>query len=607
MILTNCNCGEKIDCGCTLNFSSYVQNSVSVLDVGVLQGGSCEFDEYVIDWYRNGELYMTSGEGNEPDIQAFHPFTGTAAIPVLDGTYVPKLRYVVIDGVQIFSGPRQCVKWCPGISTELPMITVSALNCGSTNISGNYKYRLSYTATQDFSMASRKVAWTLVNGVKYFAVRFTGASISDKIEIFYNDENNLLSAYIIGNDVPAYDDSAIPYKIKTSFGVSFVVEMPEYTDGDFLIIKVTPAIYTPTENTIWTADFRCLMDEEFDYEGECSYMDENLPDFWNSMDVDNIELIDNVAACSYQFVIPYTESIRIAADFPFLNKYAGYSGLNISNGSHNYMTNKTAILATSYRTTVTVVSSLTENITCTPADGKITISRIGTVLKLNFTSPADYNKYKNRFGAINQNFYNGWVNDDTDIAYYRYMAMLMRGGSSCGDVYDWQARLAWHITSDISFDDNNYVMEIDVKNPTINLSQSSCVDWGIINTYRNHVITTLSGTDFLGDTYLSTTSPMEARAFTFNVSSVYSGIGRGVAQQVEYKITAPCLGSFGCVNVNSFRYYITYMDWAIIDPNDPLNNWVLYNRIDHSTGCLLSSANRIKIKEVVNGVQVYPL
>ena len=108
MIITNCNCGKKLACGCTLSFSSYIANPVSVLDVGTLQGGTCTFSEYVIDWFRDGAFYLTTGVGNAPDISAYHPFTGAAAIPVAGGTYVPVLRYVVLTGqtTKIFSSKR---------------------------------------------------------------------------------------------------------------------------------------------------------------------------------------------------------------------------------------------------------------------------------------------------------------------------------------------------------------------------------------------------------------------------------------------------------------------------------------------------------------------
>src|SRR6056297_277082 len=98
MKLTNCTCAKKIDCNCFPYFDQYTEQSVSVLEVGNLISDACTFDEYVIDWYRDGQLVFTSGVGNDPDITIFHPMTGDSAVPVPSGTYTPVLRYVVLNG-----------------------------------------------------------------------------------------------------------------------------------------------------------------------------------------------------------------------------------------------------------------------------------------------------------------------------------------------------------------------------------------------------------------------------------------------------------------------------------------------------------------------------
>lgn len=84
--ITNSVCGEEIDCECVVSFDYYEENSVSVLSVGELLGTPCVLEEYVIDWFRNGEHAMVSGKGSDPDIQTFHPFVGIEAVPVLAGT-----------------------------------------------------------------------------------------------------------------------------------------------------------------------------------------------------------------------------------------------------------------------------------------------------------------------------------------------------------------------------------------------------------------------------------------------------------------------------------------------------------------------------------------
>ena len=65
MILTNCNKVELINCGCVPFFSYYVAQTYSMLEVGELISNTCTFSEYVIDWYVNGVLKLTTGKGPE--------------------------------------------------------------------------------------------------------------------------------------------------------------------------------------------------------------------------------------------------------------------------------------------------------------------------------------------------------------------------------------------------------------------------------------------------------------------------------------------------------------------------------------------------------------
>ena len=75
MILTNCLCPVEVECNCgTLSFDYYNSEATSVLEVGELvASGECELDGYVIDWYVDSELVLTTGVGDDPDIQAYHP------------------------------------------------------------------------------------------------------------------------------------------------------------------------------------------------------------------------------------------------------------------------------------------------------------------------------------------------------------------------------------------------------------------------------------------------------------------------------------------------------------------------------------------------------
>ena len=103
-MITNCNCAIEIDCGCTVAFDTYSDNLYSALSVGNLVGGGCTLDAYVIDWFRDGTHAMTSGKG-VAGLDAYHPFTDGAAIPVQAGVWTPVLRYVVMEGEMVFPCP----------------------------------------------------------------------------------------------------------------------------------------------------------------------------------------------------------------------------------------------------------------------------------------------------------------------------------------------------------------------------------------------------------------------------------------------------------------------------------------------------------------------
>ena len=214
MRLNNCNCGERIDCGCTVSFDSYQASSVSVLSVGNLVGGSCTFDAYVIDWYVDGQRTLVSGKGNDPAIQAHHPFTGSAAIPVIGGTWVPKIRYVVIGGEVIYNGYRKCDRWCDSLE-GLPTINVSSIGCGMKNLTNSlYDYLISYNTSQDYSLASRTIRFDLPTDLSavYFAFYFYGQDVADQIDIYLNESEQPLTSWIVGTRFNTNWWQSMPYR-----------------------------------------------------------------------------------------------------------------------------------------------------------------------------------------------------------------------------------------------------------------------------------------------------------------------------------------------------------------------------------------------------------
>ncbi len=602
MILSNCNCGEMVPCNCHPYFDNYQAESAGLLSVGNLVSNSCTLDEYVIDWFRNGEKYMTSGIGNDPDIDTFHPFTGNAAIPVLDGTYVPVIRYVIILGEVIFAGQKQCRKWCPDLS-GLPQIIVSAFDCDSGS-TGTWSHEIAYSTEMDFAMASRKVTFNLKDGLKYFACSFRADQVADRIEIFYNHESNLLVAWEVGSELNEYRADQIPYR-EAYFDIKFSIVLPPYQSGDFLIIKVTPSIVSSNPNTTWTAQFKCLTEAQINFEEICNSFPQSLRE---SIDVNGIVHVDNPSTCSYEIRVPYTEQLPSvpynARVYSEMSPISGNGGGWVY-GSNNYFTARTV----NYRTFASAANHLPsyESTTCVNCD-KIILTRNDNIFVFTFTAQADYDLYKSRIDSVDPAFYSGFVIDDTDINFYRYFRLYYRKANSCGDA-GINTYLYWHITSDMVWDDVAKNLTLTVQNPAINLVCSDPCMYACttLNNIHYSVNNFLNNDDILGDTWVRDERPFITQAYYLYTPSGSLYGTPSYAVYVSNYAAAPCLTPGGCYPRGvTYYWYVGTFRWEVTDANDPLNNWKLYSTLNPATNCQDNNYLEL-LKEVSNGIQIYPI
>lgn len=599
MILTNCNTLEKVICGCTPAFSSYVANSNSVLDVGNLTGGSCTFTAYVIDWYRNGNRELVSGtQGSDPDVTAFHPFTGTASIPVQGGTWVPVIRWVVVGGVKYYSKPTLCKKWCDSL-TGLPQITVNSLSCSSSNITGNYQYRISYVSTQDYSLASRIVRWDITEPLKYIAILFEAFTVVDRIEVFFNGQTQRLAAWDVGSDNPGHTYATPPYR-KDSSSVSFILELPEWGSGDYLLFVITPSIQVANYNTNWNLYVKCLSSVT-DISEYCNLYTQDIRNSWN---VNTIQMLWNASACRYELNIPYSLPIPARTGNP-LYLYAEMNGLQVSS-LFSEATN-ILILGYTWQYQISLNSPLNEGSACTNC-AVINFNRSGTVLTWVFSNVNDYNAYKNRWDTAMSGIFNtGFVNDDTNINFYRYFQTYWRKATSCGDTIIAQSTLTWHISSPTTWDDNTLTWTVDVRNPAINFQCFPTCDTtcsSIQTMFVNQVANTLNTSAALnGDSFVRVQTPLTARISARNLTKTTTAMG-GYAHYFPHKRTAPCQFPNQQETASEYRWYIGYWRGIITDENDPANNYVVYNALDPITNA--PTSNYAKVKEVVGGIQIFP-
>lgn len=491
MILTNCNCEHEVNCGCVLSFDEYVANSLSVLSVGNLLGGDCEFEEYVIDWYRNGEHALVSGVGSDPDIQAYHPFLGLASIPVLPGTWVPIVRYVVIDGEVIFSVPKKCKSWCADLSNLPVIIVVSPLDCDSTSypVNSGYSYRLSYVSSQDFSMAERLVLFNLPTDLsaKYFAFTFNGALVADKIEIFFKEESSPLTSWIIGTNhsYPA-NYSEMPYVHRNGF-IDFILTLPEYAPGDYLIIKITPSVFEFNVNTNWQLDIKCLGDVDFECDYTTKYMQQ----------INSVSMLRNSGACRVELTITMEEFFGVLGPshpMYMMSRYGGLRGIS-SGSSLQVPALKQYVLSKDYTKNVQSISGsgALNPTSLVNASALVYITKVGALTTIQCSNINDYNAIKDGYDAVQLTpIVTTFENDNTSLKYYRFYVMYLRETlTSCGDTYTQAFTAYFHLNSTFVFDDVNMKVEITSVEIVLGITPEECDgSYSLANTYANSYINT---------------------------------------------------------------------------------------------------------------------
>lgn len=445
-------CGPvEVDYNCEVNFDFFDPSPVSVLSVGNLVGDPCELDEYVIDWYRDGVHELVSGVGSDPDIEAYHPFIGLASIPVLPGTWIPKLRYIIVDGVKINNQPIGCEDWSSIPNLDTVIIVVAPLNCSST--SGNasyYSYRINYVATNDYAFASRKLQFDLGGDVKYLAIRFDGNIVADKLEIYFNGET-LLYSVIVGTENNPTNLAVIPKKLNFSSSYK-ILEIPPHTAGDHLVIEVTPSVTTPNHNTNWALYLKCFG------EGTELNCGEIVP---SGYAVESVNLEYSAAKCAYLFTykpVQYIPDLFLAGQpLEFLSVY----GLNnIQHAMQSYTAdniNKTFTYELSYRKILYSAGiSQPGGNTNHNSLGLVNYKKTGNIVEVTYSDSADYDVVYQSWLALQATaYFTDFVDDNTDLKYYRYiLANIYMSEIGCGD-QSTLVKLVIHPNSTLVFNGTN--------------------------------------------------------------------------------------------------------------------------------------------------------
>lgn len=614
MIIRNCDCGKKVDCGCMVSFDSYQANSITVLSVGNLVGGSCTFDAYVIDWYVEGKRKLVSGKGNDPDIQAYHPFEGSAAIPVEGGLWTPEIRYVLINGERIYNGIRKCDYWCEDL-TGLPSINVAPLGCGIRNLPINYlyDYRLSYNTSQDFALASRTVRFDLPSDLSavYFAFGFTAYEVADQVDIFFKDSEIPLTSWIAGTRFTTNWWQSMPYRRSTASQHKVVIALPAYKAGDYLIIKVTPSVLEQNYNTNWQLELKCL---DSSYVFECDYMTLAMKT------ITSLEMVHDEENCRYQLRLQLQQPVGTyqQATHPFYRmvQYGGYGGLGHSGGQIDHVAG-TGAINLSYSKAATIRTySITGYSSWMDSFGEISLSKVGNVVTLVFQDSRDYQLHLDNYNhMLTTPLFTEYSPDPKSTFHYRHMSLNLRiAPLGCGDAFV-AKNIMFHTSSPVEFLYGN-TMRITMLNTVNEYHYEPCnTAYTTFSSLVINIQSSINQADFSGTTRCRVVAPMGYGVAYPGITNNPVIVGTGGNSISAYSnLTVPCqsMPNFcDWTSPNSFwlftLFYLRVNITAAMDADknfleDPRENFEVHSMLAED-GCYTNTIQRLLYKKV-NGVEI---
>lgn len=628
MKLTNCNCGKKVDCGCVLSFDTYQNNLVSSLSVGNLVGGDCVLDEYVIDWYKNGNKELVSGIGFDPELQAFHPFT----IPAESGAWVPVVRYVVIDNVQIYAEQKACKNWCD-MPINLPeIILVDRLDCTKNNtaLNAQYQWEIFYTALDPNSLPSRAISWHLpdpdgVDGrLKHFGVLFRAYDVVDEVEVLFNGVTSLARWQVGGNTAGGFSSRFLtkPYRRVTTGDHQFVIAVPtDYVEGDYLVIKVTPSVMQPSvTQTNWLLRLHCIPNSvDFD----CQTI-ENLAAL-RAVDISNWSFVDDTQNCRRLFSAsslnpwPLPWADWNSTSNPFF-RWCSTAVVNSVTLQDIATSGHMRVGLVHEKQTMGQNYSVSQATISTPSAGLVTLNKTGTVFTFTFESQTDYNTVISHYNESLSSVW--WTNkstDPTDIRYYRWWRWNWRSRPiNCGDTQFALRDFYFHWSSDIVFDDTNGVYTLTIT-PAIVANQWSAEPCnnavGAVNSYIAWQDNTANLANFTETTYCFEWKMLGYCNGFLEPTVLISTNTQAGMFVLLYGRTHPCMEELTVACETSENQILVYLflprviinltvdgngNWQ--DGRNPLENFTLYNTIG-GNNCTPASE---MLLQVVDGVQVYP-
>ena len=437
---------------CDLAFDVYSTNLISRLVAGNLTG-SCDnnITQYKINWFKDGETtpIFASGSGNEfLPYNYTHPLTGTTSPLVYSGIYTPVIDRVKINGLNYSytggAGFIQANLDCFNSS----QIEVEAFNCSNGSGTSDLPQ---YTHRVQFSGASAGVAplpltstFNLDPTTDYFAWKFQAAGITDSLIIRFHSLSYpnpiILEYWTVGSNgnVTSAELTTFPKSANTSSFLSKVTSLTALTRNfdDYLTLEVIPNQFNT--QTTWDFYFTCL--DTF----VCSSCLDNYLNTPYKIKKSTVS-VGSPDSCgkrtlSYQLSGCTSNEINNSdiGEYTFTN-----IGANVFNSANNISTDNITSLftksevyytgSTSCGTAgqgTTLLCSFPPN-TNTIGFKKSTPGGIG-LIEMTFSNLTDLNAYVSSYNSRKV----GWVNDPTDLNYYRYARLAIpdtTGSEQCGD------------------------------------------------------------------------------------------------------------------------------------------------------------------------------
>lgn len=435
---------------CDLSFDTYQNNIIGRIVAGELTG-SCENEitDYKIFWYgpdSTTNVAFTSGFGSEfAPYDLTHPLTGNNSPTALAGEYIPVIDKIKLNGLDFSqtggTGYIQAELECFNATT----VNVAPFTCDNGTEVGDYTHRVNFSgASSDVVPLTLQSTFELDPTTNYFAWKFKGFSVPDSLKITFSgssyDNPIILEYWTIGGQNISSNIGllTLPKSGQTSEYFSKVTSLTTLTinSGDYLILEVIPNPSNPQTN--WDFYFTCL--DTFDC-SLCldSYL--NTPYKIQTSSISNTS-IGSCGQRSIKFNLSGCSNNQILLSD--IGKYS-LSQINIASnqfssvGTDNttFLLERNSIVSTGTTSCSWVGSG--NNPTCSLSNSntikfeKTIESGIGKI-NIIFSDLNDLILYKNSYETKKSS--SGWVNDPTNINYYKYAKLAIpntSGTQICGD------------------------------------------------------------------------------------------------------------------------------------------------------------------------------